>query len=116
MKLPLDENLSPRLTELLADLYPDSAHVHQCGLGSSDDLAIWEYAKVNGFTIVSKDSDFEERSILLGCPPKVILLRARNCSSKEIARLLRNAFSQIDDFIREREETCLVLGLQRKDK
>jgi predicted nuclease of predicted toxin-antitoxin system len=114
LKILLDENLSPRLVELLSDLYPGSAHVHQCGLGSSDDSTIWDYARTNGFTIVSKDSDFEERSILLGCPPKVILLRASNCTSKEIAVLLRTAFSQIDHFIREREETCLVLGLQRK--
>jgi predicted nuclease of predicted toxin-antitoxin system len=115
VKLLLDENLSPRLAELLSDLYPGSAHVHQCGLGSSDDSTIWEYAKANGFTIVSKDSDFEERSIILGCPPKVILLRASNCTSKVIAGLLRTPFFQIDSFIREREETCLVIGLQREN-
>jgi predicted nuclease of predicted toxin-antitoxin system len=114
VKLLFDENLSPRLAELLADLYPGSAHVHHCGLGSSDDSTIWEYAKTNGFTIVSKDSDFEERSILSGCPPKVIWLRASNCTSKEIADLLRTAFSLIDRFIREREETCLILGHRHK--
>jgi predicted nuclease of predicted toxin-antitoxin system len=114
VKLLLDENLSPRLAELLADLYPGSAHVHQCGLGSSDDSTIWEYAKTNNFTVVSKDSDFEERSVLLGSPPKVILLRARNCTSQEIADLLRTAFSLIDHFIRGREETCLVLGRRHK--
>jgi len=59
VKLLLDENLSPQLIEQLSDLYPGSAHVQQCGLGSTDDAAIWEYAKSNGFTIVSKDSDFE---------------------------------------------------------
>jgi predicted nuclease of predicted toxin-antitoxin system len=85
-------------------------------LGSSDDSEIWVYAKTNGFTIVSKDSDFEERSILFGYPPKVILLRARNCKSKEIAGLLQKAFPQINSFIREREETCLVLGSQLRGK
>jgi predicted nuclease of predicted toxin-antitoxin system len=116
LKPLVDENLSPRLVELLADIYPGSAHVHECGLGSSDDSEIWVYAKTNGFTIVSKDSDFEERSILFGYPPKVILLRARNCSSKEIATLLRKAFPQIDGFIGERKETCLILGSQRREK
>jgi predicted nuclease of predicted toxin-antitoxin system len=52
VKLLLDENLSPRLIEQLSDLYPGSAHVHQCGLASTDDAAIWEFAKTNGFTIV----------------------------------------------------------------
>jgi glucose dehydrogenase len=31
VKLLFDENLSPQLID---DLYPGSAHVHQCGLGS----------------------------------------------------------------------------------
>ncbi len=114
MKLLFDENLSPRLAEVLADLFPGSAHVHPCGLGSSDDLAVWEYAKANGFTIVSKDSDFEERSVLLGCPPKIILLRMQNCTSIEVESLLRSAFPLVLRFIQEDEETCLVLGRQRQ--
>ena len=59
MKLLFDENLSPRLVEALADIYPGSSHVHTCGLGSAADEAIWEYAKDHSFTIVSKDSDFQ---------------------------------------------------------
>ena len=110
MKLLLDENLSPQLIEQLSDLYPGSAHVQQCGLGSTDDAAIWEYAKSNGFTIVSKDSDFEGRSILLGSPPKLIWIRARNCTSAEIESLLRAAFSSVKRFVQEDEETCLILG------
>jgi predicted nuclease of predicted toxin-antitoxin system len=65
VKLLFDENLSPRLADVLDDIYPGSVHVHHCGLGSTDDSAIWQYAKANGHTIVSKDSDFQERSILL---------------------------------------------------
>jgi len=110
VKLLLDENLSPQLIEQLSDLYPGSAHVQQCGLGSTDDTAIWEYAKSNGFTIVSKDSDFEGRSILLGSPPKLIWIRARNCTTGEIESLLRAAFSSVKRFVQEDEETCLILG------
>jgi len=43
------------------------------GLGSSDDEAIWSYAKANGFSIISKDSDFAERSALFGAPPSGLL-------------------------------------------
>jgi predicted nuclease of predicted toxin-antitoxin system len=66
VKLLFDENLSPQLVDLLADVYPGSLQVHGCGLGRSSDEEIWEYAKTNGFTIVSRDSDFEERSVLRG--------------------------------------------------
>lgn len=110
MKLLFDENLSPRLPDLLADVYPGSMHVYLCGLGSSPDDAIWEYAKTNQFTIVSRDSDFEERSVLLGSPPKLIWVRTANSSSREVASLLRAALPVVTAFIERREETCLVLS------
>ncbi len=110
MKLLLDENLPLRLIKDLADLFPGSTHVHECGLGSADDSAIWEYAKTNGFTIVSKDSDFEVRSILFGAPPRIIWLRAGNCTSEEAEKLLRTAFPAIRQFLEKSEETCLILG------
>jgi len=116
VKLLFDENRSPRLAGALADIYADSAHVHQCGLGSTDDAQIWQYAKDNGFTIVSKDSDFQERSILAGHPPRIIWLRATNCSSAEIENLLRAAYPIITWFISEGEQSCLVLGVRRKTK
>ena len=85
--------------------------MHEYGLGSADDATIWEFAKANGFTIVSKDSDFEERSILFGFPPKVIWIRAKNSTSAEIASLLRTAYPVIEHFVAGEQETCLVLGL-----
>lgn len=114
MKLLFDENLSPHLVELLVDLYPNSSHVHLCGLASSDDAIIWNYAKTNGFTIVSRDSDFEERCVLYGSPPKLIWVRLRNCSSAEVARLPRSTFPIISKFINDKKETYLVLGQQKK--
>ena len=110
MKLLFDENLSPKLPELLADVYPESTHVHSCGLGSADDSEVWNYARDNNFSIVSKDSDFEERAVLFGVPPKVIRLRVPNCSSEAIEILLRNARSAILAFIEDTQESCLVLG------
>ena len=44
VKLLFDENLSPKLVGLVSDLYPDSAHVHDRGLGASDDAKVWAYA------------------------------------------------------------------------
>lgn len=89
MKLLFDENLPPALVEALAVSFPGSSHVDRCGLGATDDGAIWDYAKVNGFCIVTKDSDFEERSVLFGAPPKVIWLRTGNCTTVRLVALLR---------------------------
>jgi len=74
MKLLLDQNLSPRLPQLLFDLFPGSVHVRDVGLRDAAD-AIWQYAKAHAFVVVSKDSDFQQRSLLLGAPPKFIWLR-----------------------------------------
>lgn len=112
MKLLFDENLSPRLPEVLADAYPGSSHVHHCGLERAEDAEIWHYARDNGFTIVSKDFDFQERSVLVGHPPKFIWLRVGNCSTAEIENLLRAALPILRRFIQENAESCLVLGIR----
>lgn len=64
MKLLFDQNLSPRLAQRLRDLYPGSLHVRDAGLESADDVAVWEYAREHGFTLVSKDSDFRQMSFV----------------------------------------------------
>ena len=86
MKLLLDQNLAPRLVAALAALYPDSKHVRDVGLAAANDDDVWRYAAAGGFTIVSKDADFHERSFVLGPPPKVIWIRRGNCSTTEIGR------------------------------
>ncbi len=110
MKLLLDENLSPRLVNMLWDLFPGSVHVHEVGLGGDDGQAVWSYAKAHGFSIVSKDSDFMERSVLEGYPPKVIWVRLGNCSTSDVERLLRSSSEVIRGFVEAGEETCLLLG------
>jgi predicted nuclease of predicted toxin-antitoxin system len=72
MKLLFDHNLSFRLVPALGQSFPGSMHVRDLGLSTADDFAIWDYARQNGFAIVSKDSDFFHRSMLLGHPPKVV--------------------------------------------
>jgi predicted nuclease of predicted toxin-antitoxin system len=110
VKLLLDENLSPRLVDLLSDLYPGSDHVHNLNLGGANDSEVWDYAKLHGFAIVSKDSDFAERSVLESDPPKIIWVRLGNCSTEEVEKLLRSAHQMIRGFLEEDEETCLLVG------
>jgi predicted nuclease of predicted toxin-antitoxin system len=108
VKLLFDENLSPRLATVLSDLYPGSIHLRDCGLRGASDIAIWHYARDNGFAIVSKDSDFARRSFLVGSPPKVIWLRLGNCTTTRADFILRNAAARTQAFD-EGEESCLVL-------
>ncbi len=64
MKFLLDQNLSHRLiSDLLAD-FPDSRHVRDENLSHASDDEIWQFAIERGFTIITKDTDFLNRSLL----------------------------------------------------
>ncbi len=82
MKLLFDENVSHRLAQTLADVFPGSSHVTSVGLRGTEDRQIWEYAHKEGFAIVSKDTDFRERSYVEGAPPKVVWLDVGNAGTK----------------------------------
>lgn len=89
MKLLFDHNLSPRLVTRLSDIYPNSEHVYLIGFDRTEDDALWAYATQNEYIIVTKDSDFNELSIIRGFPPKVIWLRLGNCKTSQIEEILR---------------------------
>jgi len=110
VRLLLDENLSPRLLSVLGDIYPGSTHVREVGLQAAGDDSVWRYAAEHGFAIVSKDADFHERSFLLGHPPKVIWIRRGNCSTDEIAGILREHHREMLVFEGDEEGSFLALG------
>ena len=110
MKLLLDENLSDRIINRIIDLYPESEHVKTLALKNTDDTIIWEFAKANSFVIVSKDSDFHQRSLLYGHPPKFIYLRIGNSPTSKIVEILRDNFAKIVQFDSSETESILVLG------
>jgi len=110
VRLLLDQNLAPRLVTPLATLYPESKHLREVGLATANDDVVWHYAAEGGFTIVSKDADFHERSFLLGHPPKVIWIRRGNCSTDEVLSLLQTAHAAIIQFEADPEASFLALG------
>ncbi len=109
MKLLFDENLSPKMVAALADVFPDSAHVDRIGLGGGSDDEVWLYAKNNEFMLVSKDSDFYEKSILYGHPPKVIWIRRGNCTNRQIQLLLRNKVEVITEFYQNHDVSFISI-------
>lgn len=113
MKLLLDENLSPRLPALLADSYPDSSQVELLGLRGATDTTVWEYARAEGYVLVSKDNDFRQRSFQYGAPPKVLWLSVGNAGTPIILRLLRESLTEIERFVQDPEAALLVLALKQ---
>jgi predicted nuclease of predicted toxin-antitoxin system len=110
MKLLFDQNLSSALVGRLLGLYPESTHVKSLGMMKADDTVIWGYAAQNGFTIISKDADFQQRSLLLGAPPKVVWLRVGNCPTSTIETLLRDHSVELYTFEADPKQSLLVLS------
>jgi len=110
VRLLLDQNISRALVHKLASLYPDSMHVADVGLDSAEDEAVWDYAANNSRLIVSKDSDFSHRSLVVGHPPKVVWVRRGNCSTREIEELLTDRREDILRFNEDDVASLLVLS------
>jgi len=108
-RLLFDQNLSHRLVDRLADVFPESVHVRDVGLAAAADAVVWEYAKAHQLLITSKDSDFHQRSFVLGAPPKVIWIRRGNCATQDIERILRSYQDTIRTFHADEAATFLTL-------
>jgi predicted nuclease of predicted toxin-antitoxin system len=109
MKLLFDQNLSFKLCDALADLFPGSSQIRLVGLERSDDREVWEYARANGFTLVSQDADFAEMASLLEPAPKVIWLRCGNQPTSVVVRILRENATAIEALDQDGEAVLLEL-------
>jgi predicted nuclease of predicted toxin-antitoxin system len=67
------------------------------------------YAAQEGFLLTSKDTDFYQRSLVFGAPPKVVWLRIGNVSTTAIATLLRQRYVAVRRFYEDADATFLPL-------
>jgi predicted nuclease of predicted toxin-antitoxin system len=88
--------------------FPKSVHVMDIGMESATDTDIWNYARQEGFTIVSKDSDFHQRSFVFGHPPKFIWIKKGNCSTEEILSILVRHHREIIAFGENSSSSFLI--------
>ena len=109
LKLLLDQNLSPSLVARLRDIFPGSTHVQDVHLERAPDSLFWEYARENGFAIVTQDADFADRVLLEGFPPKVLWLRAGNRTTGDIESLFRDHADRISEFSQNPDAGVLVI-------
>jgi predicted nuclease of predicted toxin-antitoxin system len=83
--------------------------VFGCGSIAADDMLVWQFARQNGFVIVSKDADFQRISFTLGPPPKVIWLRIGNGPASQVEHLLKSRMTEIAAFEQDAIAALLVL-------
>lgn len=112
MKLLLDENLSPRLVRRIDDLFAGSVHVRSVGFRQTPDREIWEFARFNGFAILTADADFHDLAVSFGHPPKIILLKGCDYGNAVAEALIRSQAIRIAHFLADEERA--VLSLRKK--
>jgi predicted nuclease of predicted toxin-antitoxin system len=89
MKILLDANISYKLVNELKPIFEECDHVDLIGLDvPAQDIDIWKFAQNNGHIIITKDGDFLNLLELKGFPPKIVLLKTGNNSSKALMELL----------------------------
>ncbi|HKO77938.1 MAG TPA: DUF5615 family PIN-like protein [Flavobacterium sp.] len=104
MKFLLDENLSWRMIKMLEPISKEIVHVSDLKITQpADDISIWNYAKKNGFTIISKDDDFEKIVLLRKAPPKLIYLKTYNLDTKKLVDLILENKDKISQFVNSKE-------------
>lgn len=109
MALLFDQNISFRLIKEIIPHFPESKQLREAGLEGKQDREIWKWAKLNGYCIVTFDSDFVDLSLLFGFPPKVIWLRLGNSATDRIAKVIISKKGEIEDFLKNELEGILKL-------
>lgn len=109
MKLLFDQNLSPKLVTRLEKFFPNSIHAQNIGFDTASDTDLWNYARDNDYIIVSKDSDFGDKSGIHGNPPKVIWIRLGHCTTYIVEKILIDHYSDIQTLANHPDQGLLIL-------
>ena len=88
----LDENMPSRVR-----FVPSLPLIHSTSLGPSpSDSSIWDFARINRYVIITKDSDFSSRIMLSNPPPWVVRFRIGNLRRTEFHALVAKSWPQIE--------------------
>jgi predicted nuclease of predicted toxin-antitoxin system len=98
--------MSPKMKKYLIDanlpyyfsLWNAEPFIHLKDINDSwTDQQIWNYAKENNLTIISKDADFSNRIIISPPPPKVIHVRFGNIKFNDFFKILTDNWNEIEN-------------------
>jgi predicted nuclease of predicted toxin-antitoxin system len=115
LNLLFDQNISPRIINHLASVFPEAKQVRQVGLEDASDALIFEFARNNNFAIVIFDSDFVDLNIVRGIPPKIIWIRTGNLTTRSVAELLNRNIELIKRFLESDQPEHQILEIIKDD-
>jgi predicted nuclease of predicted toxin-antitoxin system len=112
MKLLLDANVSWRMVSILKEYFGECIHADDISELEfpAKDTKIWQYAKDNGYTIITRDNDFNDLVTMRGFPPKIVWVRTGNCSRKFMTDLLIRSKQAIQELLNSEEYGLLEIS------
>ena len=109
MNLLFDQKISHKILKKLPSEFSKCQQVRFVGLEDSSDFDIFQYAKRNGFAVVTFDSDFIDLNAMYGTPPKIIYLNTGNLTTKNISELLLNNILRVNHYLDSNSDDILEL-------
>ena len=93
------------------ELWNKEEYIHQMDLGNKwQDEEIWNYARENNLTIISKDSDFSNMIMMKQPPPKVIHIKTGNMKIKEFDTLISGVWEEVIKLI----DDCKLVNVYKE--
>lgn len=97
MKILIDMNLSPSLCETFTAHGWEAVHWSSIGDVTASDKTILQYARSNGYVVLTHDLDFSAILAAIGAKsPSVIQVRMQNVLSEPFQNLLFDALRQFE--------------------
>ena len=91
----IDAHLSPAISIwITATFWISALALRDIGLRDAEDAEIFEAAKAQGITFITKDSDFVDFVNRFGQPPQIILLTCGNTSNNRLKEILSSKLSE----------------------
>jgi predicted nuclease of predicted toxin-antitoxin system len=108
VKFLVDENLSPLIATGLRDAGHEAMHVRDVDLRAARDTAVIEFARENGYIVVSADTDFGTLLAATGSStPSVVLIR--RTVDRRAGRLLALLLENLDQVEQVLDEGAVVV-------
>jgi predicted nuclease of predicted toxin-antitoxin system len=105
----IDAQLPPGLAVHLRECGHIAEHVNRVRLGGTADIAVWNYAKRHGATLVTKDEDFLAFSRREPSGPQVVWIRIGNIGSDALWHRIEPVLSEIIDSLETGERIVEVV-------
>ena len=105
MAIWIDAQISPAIAAWISSNFAVNAvAIRDLGLRDAEDKEIFEAARRENATVMTKDSDFVLLLDRLGAPPQVIWVTCGNTSNARLKEILTNTLSKALELLESGEE------------